>query len=363
MHINKACDTIHGMDTSVYRILDANFNRAREGCRVIEEYCRFILNSDPFRRRIKSVRHRLCDAMNRFELSSLLSGRDSQSDVGRGRVLKDDLPRRQVQDTLVASFKRLTEALRSLGEYGRLVEPAAADVFENLRFEIYTLEKEVLLFSVGREKYQNVRLYVLISPENAENTAQYSDLIHACIRGGADCIQLRCKGLCDKEFLALAQLTADICRQNRVISIINDRVDIAILSGADGVHLGQDELSVAQARRLAPRPLLIGVSTHNLDELEAAIVEMPDYVGLGTVFASPTKPDNPVAGLDYLRTALNRLAGTAIGHAPIGGIGPDNIDKVIGTGVRTAAVSSAVTRSPDPEGACRILKDKLLFNK
>ena len=150
-----------------------------------------------------------------------------------------------------------------------------------------------------------------------------------------------------------------MCRDTGVVSIINDRVDLAVACEADGVHLGLEDLPVGEARRLAHRPLIIGATTHTLDELTRAYQENPTYVAIGPAFATATKPDLAPAGLGYIRQAVDRLAGSGIGHVAIGGITPSNVDQVLHAGARAIAVCSAVTTSPDPAAACRQFKERL----
>jgi thiamine-phosphate diphosphorylase len=150
-----------------------------------------------------------------------------------------------------------------------------------------------------------------------------------------------------------------VCREHDVVSIINDRVDIAVATGADGVHLGLDDLPVSDARALQSAPLIIGTTTHNLHELKDACAEQPTYIALGPAFATSTKPDLEAAGLDYVRAGLQQMKALDTGHVVIGGITEANLAQVLETGAKTIAVCSAVTRAKDPEGACRRFKERL----
>ena len=147
-----------------------------------------------------------------------------------------------------------------------------------------------------------------------------------------------------------------ICKAGGVLSIINDRADIAVAAGADGVHLGQNDLPVEQVRKLELKPLIIGKSTHSLKQLEAARDELPTYVSLGPVFSTGTKPTAEPVGLGYVTEGVQRLADTGIGHAVIGGITLENVEEVLDAGARTIAVCSAVIDARDPAEACRALK-------
>jgi thiamine-phosphate pyrophosphorylase len=344
------------MEKPVYRILDANFNRAREALRVMEEYCRFVLNDPVLSGRAKQLRHELSSVIAELDANQLLCCRDSQQDVGRELRVDGQMKRTTLEDCFTAAAKRSSEALRMLAEAGQAINPTLYDHFERLRFETYSLEKDISLAMYGALRFRNVRLYVLITVQPESDKAKISDLVRACVDGGADCLQLRCKGMTDKDVLNLAGPVVEICRRGSIISIINDRPDIAILSGADGVHLGQDDISVESVRRLQPRPLIVGRSTHNFRQLTEAMNETCDYVALGPVFATATKSHESVAGLDYVRQAMDILKDNRVGHVAIGGIGLDNIEQVLALGVKTVAVCSAVCESSNPAKACSDLK-------
>lgn len=349
------------MQRSIYRIIDANFNRAREAMRVIEDYCRFALNSSSLTGRAKQLRHELSACMATLDVARLISGRDTPGDVGVGKTVENQLQRTTLTDCFTAGCKRLTEALRVLAETTQTFNPPTAQKIENLRYAAYTLEKDIITFSNTSEKFKTVRLYIVITNNLP---ADVISLTHRCAAGGADCIQLRAKDMADDQLLALASEFMKICKAAGVLSVINDRVDIAVAAGADGVHLGQNDLPLDQARKLQLAPLVMGKSTHSLEQLQSACLELPAYVGLGPVFATPTKPTAEPVGLDYVTKAVEVLADTGIGHVAIGGITPDNVATVLKAGAKAIAVCSAVTDAPDPAAACRKLKEKIIaFNK
>jgi thiamine-phosphate pyrophosphorylase len=340
------------MEKSVYRILDANFNRAREGLRVLEEYCRFVLNHDGLSKRLKASRHSLCQTIAILDPKSLLCCRDSQGDIGKEIRVESQMKRTGLEDCVQAAAKRLTEALRVLAEVGQSIDPRLYDSFERLRFDVYTLEKDISIAACGAMRFANVRLYVLITVKTEQDITSLSNRVKACIAGGAECLQLRCKGLPDKEMVAISEDFAARCKDGNVISIVNDRPDIGILAGADGVHLGQNDLSVKHARQLQIRPFLVGLSTHNTAQLTAALNQPVDYVALGPVYATSTKSAEPVVGLDYLRQAVEILRDNPIPKVAIGGITCDNIHPILELGIRTVAVCSAVCLASNPEKAC-----------
>jgi len=296
-------------------------------------------------------------AIGRLDAGTLLAGRDTLGDVGAGQTVEGQLERTALKDCLTAGAKRLTEALRALSETIQTEDSALARTIEALRYDAYTLEKDIALFAEPVERFSRVRLYVMIA---CDLPGEVLSLASKCAAGGADCIQLRAKAMPDDRLFAVAVEFVEICKELGTLSIINDRVDIAAAAGADGVHLGQNDLPVAQARRLQLTPLIVGKSTHSLDELERACPVLPTYVALGAVFATPTKPSVAVAGLDYVRQGLARLDDTGISHVAIGGITRDNVEQVIRAGARRVAVCSAVTEAPDPTRACRRLKERIV---
>ena len=344
------------MQRGVYRIIDANFNRAREALRVIEEFCRFVLNSQPLTERVKQLRHELSSVIGRVDSGLLICSRDTAGDVGVDIPVDGQFGRSDLDSCFTAGCKRLTEALRALAEMVQTFNPSDAAKIEKLRYAAYTLEKDILLSGDTAEKFRQVRLYVIIT---RDFPADVINLAHRCVLGGADCIQLRAKDIDDDKLFALAVEFVKICKAAKVLSIINDRVDIAVAAGADGVHLGQDDLPVGQARRLELTPLIIGRSSHSLEQLHSACGEGVTYVSLGPVYPTPTKPNVKPVELDYIGQAKEVLAETGIASVAIGGITLDNVDEVLKAGAGAVAVCSAVTEAVDPAAVCRAFKQKI----
>lgn len=344
------------MERAAYRIIDANFNRAREAVRVMEEFCRFGLNSTALFDRAKKLRHVLSSTISQLDTQLMIANRDTLGDVGAGKTLEEQLQRESLADCCTAACKRLTEALRALAEVIQTQSSSTAEKVENLRYAAYTLEKDIVLFSSSFEKFKNVGLYIVITSNMPSNVLS---LAHKCVSGGADCIQLRAKEIADDTLYALALEFVKICKNEGVISIINDRIDVAVASEADGVHLGQNDLSIECARKLQTRPMIIGKSTHSVEQLRAACYELPAYVGLGPVFATPTKPNAQAVSLDYIKEANDILSETGIYGVAIGGISSGNVEQVLDAGADCVAVCSAVTGSSDPAAECRMLKKKI----
>ncbi len=176
------------------------------------------------------------------------------------------------------------------------------------------------------------------------------DFLEAAVGGGVDLVQLRAKGLPDRVLLAVLEEAREVTRRLRVPLVVNDRPDLALLVEADLVHLGQDDLPPWAARRLGLR---VGVSTHSRPEVEAADA---DYIGVGPVFATPTKPGRPAVGLDLVRYAA---AHARLPWFAIGGIDATNVQNVVAAGAERIAVVRAVGDAPDPAAAARTLRDAL----
>jgi thiamine-phosphate pyrophosphorylase len=344
------------MERAVYRIIDANFNRAREAIRVIEEYCRFLLNSRPLSERAKEIRHQLCRAVESLDVNLLLCSRDTYNDVGIGQAVTDQHRRINLDDCLIAACKRLTEALRVLAECVQIQNNTLSQTFEQLRYRSYILEKEIVLFSKPAERFKKVGLYVVISSDDGRDVLSIAG---KCAAGGADCIQLRAKNCRDNAFFSIATDFVKLCRDSGVISIINARIDIAVAAGADGIHLGQGDLPLDCVHKLELTPLIIGKSTHSIEQLHLVIPQLPTYVALGPIFPNPAKPDTNAAGLGFVLQALKVLENTGIGHTVFGGITTENIDSVLAAGAQCVAVCPADMASDDPAEICRIIKQMI----
>jgi thiamine-phosphate pyrophosphorylase len=175
--------------------------------------------------------------------------------------------------------------------------------------------------------------------------------VAALARGGAGIVQLRAKGVPDRVLFALAREAQAAARAAGMLFVVNDRPDVALMVGADGVHLGQDDLPPEDARRLLGPEAVIGRSTHSLEQLERAAVEPVDYVAFGPVFGTGTKRDpDPVVGLDLLRAARALSARPLVA---IGGIDASRAALAIAAGADGVAVISALADAPDLEQAAR----------
>lgn len=198
--------------------------------------------------------------------------------------------------------------------------------------------------------FHSVRLYVLLTESLCRG--DWYQTAEAALAGGAGAIQLREKQLTDVELLDRARRVCGLCEQHEALLIVNDRPDIALAAGAHGVHLGLDDLPVSEARRILGDERIIGVSTHTVEQAKAALADMPDYVAVGPMFASHTKPQDHIAGPETL-SAVRSL--TSLPLVAIGGITPENAAQC--APADTLAVCSAVIGADDVASATRKLME------
>jgi thiamine-phosphate pyrophosphorylase len=334
-------DVTERVDTA--RILDACANRAREGLRVVEDYCRFVLDDAFLSRSLKELRHDLTSTLAELSSDLLLQARETQRDVGTELATPSESERASLRDVAQVNLKRLQEAIRSLEEFGKVHSPRLGLALEQLRYRVYTLERALVLGATARQRLAGARLYVLLTGSQCAACLDWT--VAEAAAGGAHIVQMREKGKTDRQLYERARQMRQFTRQAGVLFIVNDRPDIARLVEADGVHLGQDDLSVKEARRILGPDALIGVSTHNLEQVRQAILDGASYLGVGPTFSSGTKHFTDLPGLEFVRQAL---AETSLPAFVIGGVNLDTIDAAVAAGARRVAVSQAIAAADDP---------------
>ncbi len=326
---------------AVARILDANLDRAREGLRVLEDWFRFGFESATWATTCKEMRQSLVQ----WHSDTLRLARDTSSDLGADTTYPDVMHRSSHQQLLKANCSRVQEALRVLEEYAKLAEvdqlvpPGMAPGCKQLRYQMYELET-FLLNSDRHHRLHQAHLYLVTSPG-----PNWLKAVEQALKGGVSLVQYRHKTATDAEMLQdLKQLKA-LCQDHQALMLVNDRVDLALLAQADGVHLGQTDIPVDQARLLLGPHQLIGQSTTNPQELAAALKTSANYVGVGPVYATPTKAGKAPAGFDYVRHAQQIVP---IPWFAIGGIDASNLSDVMAAGASRVAVVRSLMDTPDP---------------
>ena len=207
-----------------------------------------------------------------------------------------------------------------------------------------------------RQRLERLRGLYAIADGSVASTLPPLELVAAFLRGGARVVQLRLKQVSDAELLRIASQAAIQCRDAGALFLVNDRPDIARLAGADGVHLGQEDLPIEAARAVLGPDALIGLSTHSDAELDAAIAAGADCVGFGPIFATSSKPGSPLPpphGFEGLRRATARAHGVPV--IAIGGLSEQHASEVARAGARCLAAIGELCRAADPEAAARRL--------
>ena len=364
---------------AAWRILDANLNRSREGLRVLEDYARFVRNDANLSGQLKDLRHELVAAESLLPklktanrqanadgafARELLLHRDTAHDVGTQISTAAESSRNEMSSVVIANSRRVQEALRSLEEFGKLIAPEFSATVKQIRYRSYTLQQQ--LISVGDtirsperhnfrvQKLNDAVLYVLITESVCR--LPWRQVVEATLRGGAEVLQLREKHLNDRELLRRARWIADASRGAGCLFIVNDRADAAVAANADGVHVGQDEFAVSDARAVLRPDQVLGVSTHTLAQAQAAEAEGTDYIGVGPTFPTTTKSFSDIPGLALVTEVSRNIKIPAFA---IGGIDVKNIEAVRQAGGTRAAATWSVIGSEDAESAVRELKRQL----
>lgn len=344
-------------DPSTLRMIDANLNRAREGMRAMEDCARFVLGDASLSQRLKRARHAMREAADALPVppGALLASRDSAGDVGTAISTGSEHARADHADLAQAGAKRACEALRVIEESVKTLGISGAP-FESIRYTLYDLERDLVL--ALRPPCPQWALCVLITRGLCTHHTPL-EIIELAAAGGAGCVQIREKDMPDGQLLDHAGTLTRRAHELGVHVMINDRVHIARLVGADGVHLGQDDLPIASARTLLGPGFWIGRTCPTLGHAIEAIEQGADTCGIGPVFPSTTKAKPALAGLDLVESYTNNERTRATPVLAISGITPDNADRLAGVGCPGVAVSSAVCSSSDPRGAARAIVDTI----
>ncbi|MBW4647729.1 MAG: thiamine phosphate synthase [Kastovskya adunca ATA6-11-RM4] len=324
-----------GAQPAVCRILDANLDRAREGLRIIEEWCRFGLNSSQLAAECKEMRQEL----GAWHTADLRAARDTQGDLGTELTHPKEETRTSIQQLLQVNLGRIEEALRVLEEYGKLYNPNMGTAFKQMRYRVYTLESQLLAYR-RHQLLARSHLFLVTSP--SENLFS---IVEAALQGGLTLVQYREKTANDTVRLSHAQKLRQLCHHYGALFIMNDRVDLAVAVDADGVHLGQQDVPIALARQILGPQRLIGRSTTNPDELQRAIAEGADYIGVGPVHETPTKAGKAASGHEYVRYAAENAS---IPWFAIGGIDPSNVNEALNAGAERIAVVRSIMEAEQP---------------
>lgn len=340
------------------RIIDANLNRIGEGLRLLEDMARLILNDATLTKQLKTMRHDLVRGDLPFH-QQLLQARDSEGDVGIHIEAEGEENRRELPITVLANSRRVQESLRVLEELAKIPETTPtldADKFKQARFNLYTIEQTLLSRLLRQDKIRQIAgLYVIIDTQALQGRS-HIEVVEQALSGGAKTIQLRDKLHSKKELLPVARQLKNLCEKDNALFLVNDYLDIVLAVGADGLHLGQEDLPVKVARQLLPMDKILGCSTTTVDQAITAESEGADYIAVGSMYPTPSKETAKIVGLDRLRQVRQAVTSPLVA---IGGITRDNAVEVIAAGANAVAVISAVLQTDDVEEATRQIISRL----
>ena len=336
-------------DLRIYQIIDANLDRAREGLRVIEDWARFGLGEKKYVEIIKNFRQIL--GKNHLEIYK--KSRNHIVDKCKGLTHQEQIKRKTSEQIISSNSGRVQEALRVIEEFSRLHNNELSKIASEIRYEIYSLEVDLLSLSKRKRSEKILRendLYVI--SDKKENLLE---IIEEILIAGVRIIQYRFKTGTDKDNLQEAIQIKNLCKKYNSLLIINDRVDIALASEADGIHLGQNDLDLKTARKLLGYSKIIGISANNEIDISNALKEGCDYIGVGPVYETTTKKNKKPIGIEKIKTLTKELN---IPWFAIGGIKSHNISYLKRNGLKKIALVSQLMNSENPkQDAIMMLKD------
>jgi len=341
------------MTHTLFRVLDANFDRCLEGVRVLEDTARYVFDDALVSQTLRDVRHAVMHAMGGVDVE-LVGARRSAEDVGASPAVAEE-PRAGLHDVVRANAKRAEEALRVLEEYARLPEVAGRiplALLKEARYGLYEAEHRLAGRVARADGAAKVRgVYLIIDPTLTDGRPELQ-VAEAALKGGVRVLQWRDKQRDKGQQLPIVRELLALCRRYDALLFMNDHPDLAMAAAADGVHVGQKDLPLAAVRGMTPAGMLIGTSNTLVEEAVASDTGGADYIAVGAIYATSSKDNTRPAGLDTLAKVR---AVTKRPIVAIGGINAANIEPVIAAGADAVAVISAVAMAPDVEAAARAL--------
>ena len=342
-------DTTNADDLRIYQIIDANLDRAREGLRVLEDWARFGLGKEKYVERIKNFRQ----ILGKNHLEVYKKSRNHNEDKCKGLTHQEQKNRKTSEQIISSNSGRVQEALRVIEEFSRLHNNELAKIASEIRYEIYTIEIDLLNLSMFKKSEDILKendLYVITDQKD-----NLLEIIEEILIAGVRIIQYRFKTGTDKDHLQKAIQIKNLCKRYNSLFIVNDRLDIALASNADGIHLGQDDIDIKTARKFVGHSKIIGVSANNEIDISNALKEGCDYIGIGPVFETATKKNKKPIGIERIKTLTKDLN---IPWFAIGGIKKNSISYLKSNGFKKVALVSQLMNSEDPkEDAIMILKE------
>lgn len=334
----------------IYRVIDANINRVSEGIRVLEDFYRFVLDDRAISKELRDLRHLV---RKTYSSKNLIKYRDSKKDVGKETSKESKLDNKTTTEELVvANFKRVQEGLRSIEESLKIIGLyEEAKEYEVMRFKSYDLEKKIYI----KRKFIETDIYGITGEEfgNGRNSVE---IARELVKAGVKVIQYREKNKSKLEKYRDCYAIRKLTEMEDVVFIVNDDVDIALSVGADGIHIGQQDMPISMVRDMVGT-MLIGVSTHKPEQAIKAQEEGADYIGVGPIFSTNTKQNIEASeGLKYVKWVSENIE---IPQVNIGGIKEENVLEVKQNGGKCFAMISEIINKEDVENKVKSIRSKL----
>lgn len=317
-----------------FAIIDSNLERASEGLRVLDEIARFITVQEDAFAELKAIRHDLQDIGAWFGPARLVGAREDAREQ-EVKVTATEATRSTAWSMIRASVGRVAESFRILEEFSKIYASQATEFIKHSRYAVYVLEKELLQATPHyylRRYFERGVIYPL--------SDSVEELVWL-VEHGSQIVQLRDKKSSRAEVYKKAEYLSTIIAEknkaggDRILLIINDYPEIAAELPAAGVHVGQEDGAIASARRLVGSNKIIGRSSHSVEQIHTAVADGADYVSIGPVYATPTKPDRQAVGLELVRQVADEIS---VPWLAIGGIDEATIHDVRAAGAKNAAV-------------------------
>lgn len=303
----------------MYRIIDANINRVSEGLRVLEDHARFDKNNKDLSSEIRTLRHHV---RKTFDENTLIKNRDTIRDVGIETSKENNLDKKtSISALLKANIKRVQEGLRVIEENLKVMGyDQISKSYESFRYQSYRLEQKLF-----RKDYpKDEKIYLILGEEFSAGRSNL-DVAEQALNSGVKIIQYREKHKSKRDKLEECRLLKSLIETYDGFFIVNDDIDIALLVEADGVHLGQDDMHISEARKIVGN-MCIGVSTHTIEEARQAVLDQADYIGVGPMFKTDTKKDLVASkGITFLQEVSKEIE---IPYVAIGGIKISRIQSI-----------------------------------
>lgn len=315
------------------RLIDVNLNRLTESLKFLEDITRFHLADRGLLAQVRQIRQGLLRIKRNAPVAAFIDARRSRHDPGRPADF-DSRRLKSGAELILANLTRAKESSRTLEEIFKAADIGVSRCFKELRFKIYDLEREIV---IRVHKEFDPRLCAIIDEQYLTSRRDIERITKTLAANGATMIQLRVKAAHDRRFLDLARRVRRAATRPAVKFIVNDRPDIALACRADGVHLGQHDMPLRQARQILGDAAIIGISANNPREAQRAEAGGADYLGTGALFCTSTKRDARSCTLATLRQICRSVRIPVIG---IGGINRANFRAVRRAGAAGIAVAS-----------------------